>query len=86
MFGDLRSHSKSSFSDNIYNLARCSTWDTADLWVASESLWTEADRFVVVDVALGVGAAVAGVHTVSVKAGESLQTIVIALTPDRYLS
>jgi hypothetical protein len=40
---------------------------------------------VVVDVALGVGAAVAGVHTVSVKAGESLQTIVIALTPDRYL-
>ena len=86
MFCDLRSHSKSSFSDNIYNLARCSTWDTADLWVASESLWTEADRFVVVDVALGVGAAVAGVHTVSVKAGESLQTIVIALTPDRYLS
>ena len=75
-----------TFSGNIYNRRRCLTWDAADLWVTSESLWTEADRFVVVDVALGVGAAVAGVHTVSVKAGESLQTIVIALTPDRYLS
>ena len=77
MFCDLRSHSKSSFSDNIYNLARCSTWDTADLWVASESLWTEADRFVVGDVALGVGPAVAGVHTVAVEAGLGLATVII---------
>ena len=75
-----------SFSENIYNLARSSTWDTADLRVTSESLWTEADRFVVVDVALGVGATVAGVHAVSVEAGESLETLVIALTPDWHLS
>ena len=75
-----------SFSENIYNLARSSTWDTADLGVTSESLWTEADRLVVVDVALGVGPTVAGVHTVSVEAGESLETLVIALTPDWHLS
>ena len=62
------------------------TWYTANLRIASEANGAVADGFVVVDVALGVGAAVAGVHTVSVKAGESLQTIVIALTPDRYLS
>ena len=40
----------------------------------------------VVDIALGVGPTVAGVHTVSVKAGESLETLVIALTPDLYYS
>ena len=40
----------------------------------------------VVDIALGVGATVAGVHAVSVEAGESLETLVIALTPDLYYS
>ena len=80
MFCDLRSHSKFSFSENIYNLARSPTWDTADLGVTSESLRTEADRFVVGDVALGVGPAVAGVDAVSVEAGEGLQTVVIGLT------
>jgi hypothetical protein len=40
---------------------------------------------VVVDIALGVGAAVAGVHTVPVEAGESLETLVIALTAHWYL-
>ena len=55
------------------------TWYTADFWVSSESLRTEADRFVVGDVALGVGPAVAGVDAVSVEAGEGLQTVVIGL-------
>ena len=86
MFCDLRSHSKFSFSENIYNLARSPTWDTADLGVTSESLRTEADRFVVVDVALGVGPTVAGVHTVAVEAGQGLETLIIALTPDLYHS
>ena len=86
MFCDLRSHSKFSFSENIYNLARSPTWDTADLGVTSESLRTEADRFVVVDVALGVGPTVAGVHAVAVEAGQGLETLIIALTPHLYHS
>lgn len=70
--------------DRTLRVGGTANWDTADLGVTSESLWTEADRFVVVDVALGVGATVAGVHTVSVEAGQSLETLIIALTPDLY--
>ena len=53
------------------------TWHAADLRVAGESLRAEADRLVVLDEALGVGAAVAGVHTVAVVAGLSLGAVVI---------
>jgi len=38
---------------------------------------------VVVDVALGVGPAVAGVDAVPVEAGEGLETVVIRLTTDQ---
>ena len=38
----------------------------------------------VVDVALGVGPAVAGVDAVSVEAGEGLQTVVIGLTANNH--
>ena len=53
------------------------TFDAADLWVPSVALGAEADGLVVVDEALGVGPAVAGVHAVAVEAGLGLATIVI---------
>jgi len=70
--------------DRTLRVGGTANWDTADLGVTSESLRTEADRFVVVDVALGVGPTVAGVHTVAVEAGQGLETLIIALTPDLY--
>lgn len=70
--------------DGTLGVRGTANWYTADLWIASESLRTEADRLVVVDVALGVGPAVAGVHAVSVKAGQCLQAVIVGLTADYY--
>ena len=38
----------------------------------------------VVDVALGVGPAVAGVHAVSVEAGQGLQAVIVGLTANYH--
>ena len=65
-------------------MEECPTWYTADLRVASEALRAVADRLVVVDVALGVGAAVTGVDTVPVEAGQGLETVVIGLTSNYH--
>ena len=53
------------------------TWHTGNFRIASEADRTVADRLVVVDEALGVGPAVAGVHAVTVEAGLSLATVII---------
>ena len=60
------------------------TWHTGDLRVAGESYWAVADRLVPVDVALGVGAAAAGVNAVPVVAGGRQGTVVVGLTADKW--
>lgn len=61
------------------------TFDASNLWIAGVTLGTEADRLVVVDIALGIGATVAGVHTLGVEAGQGLQTVVIHPTANNCL-
>ena len=56
---------------------QCPTFNAADLRVPGVALGAEADGLVVVDEALGVGPAVAGVHAVTVEAGLSLATVII---------
>ena len=56
------------------------TWYTANLRIASEANGAVADRLVVVDVALGVGAAVARVNTVAVVASLGLRAVIVCLT------
>ena len=56
------------------------TWYTANLRVTSEANRTVADRFVVPDVALGVGSTVARVNAVTVVASLSLRAVIVCLT------
>ena len=52
---------KNNINTNVF------TWHTAHIRVPGESLGTEADRLVVGDEALGVGAAAARVNAVPAK-------------------
>lgn len=63
--------------DGALGVRGAADFDAADLRISGVAFGAEADRLVVVDEALGVSPAVAGVHAVAVEAGLGLPAVII---------